>query len=125
MRLIHKVIEEASALPDDEITPLGAALEALLGGERGTLPDLADRFTACGLGHVMASWIGNGPNLPVAPGALGRILGRERVEDLATLAGLPIEPFLDHLSRALPLAVHAMTPEGALGRASRSGASGA
>jgi uncharacterized protein YidB (DUF937 family) len=114
MRLIHKVVEEAATLPDDEITPLGAALEALLGGERGSLPDLADRFTDAGLGYVMASWIGNGRNLPVAPADLGRILGRARVEDLATLAGLPIEPFLDRLARALPAAVHAMTPEGAL-----------
>ncbi len=114
MRLVHQVIEEAASLPDEEITPLGAALEALLDGERGSLPELADRFTAAGLGDIMASWIGNGPNLPVAAEDLGRILGRARVEDLATLAGLPIEPFLDRLSRALPAAVHAMTPEGAL-----------
>jgi len=111
MRLIHHVIEEAASEPGEEITPLGAALAALLGGERGSLPELADRFTAAGLGYVMASWIGHGPNLPIAPKDLGRILGHERVEDLATLTGLKAEEFLNRLSRVLPEAVHRMTPE--------------
>jgi len=114
MRLIHSVVEEARALPDEDITPLGAALEALLDGERGSLADLADRFTEAGLGAVMASWIGNGRSLPVDPKELGRILGRARVQDLATLAGVPTEAFLERLSRALPAAVHRMTPEGRL-----------
>ncbi|HUC17927.1 MAG TPA: YidB family protein [Acetobacteraceae bacterium] len=112
MRLIHHVIEEAATQPDEEITPLGAALEALLGGQRGSLPELADRFTAAGLGYVMASWISRGPNLPIAPEDLGRILGHERVKDLATLTGLKAREFLKRLSRALPEAVHRMTPEG-------------
>lgn len=114
MRLIHSVIDQARAVPDEEISPLGAALEELLGGEHGSLPDLADRFTEAGLGAVMASWIGNGPNLPIDPKDLGRVLGRARVQDLATLTGLPTEAFLERLSRALPEAVHRMTPEGAL-----------
>jgi hypothetical protein len=73
MRLIHEVIEDLRVPPDPEMTPMGAALEELLGGERGA-----------GIGKVIASWIGNGPNLPIGTRDLRRILGEERVEDLAT-----------------------------------------
>jgi uncharacterized protein YidB (DUF937 family) len=115
MRLINEVIEDLRGRDDSELTtPLGAVLEELLGGERGSLPELADRFTDAGLGRIMASWIGNGPNLPISTRDLRHILGEERVQDLATLAGLPSDDFLVHLARLLPAAVHHMTPEGAL-----------
>jgi uncharacterized protein YidB (DUF937 family) len=112
MRLIPQVIEDLRGLPEGDVSPMDAALEELLGGERGSLPDLADRFTQVGLGHIMASWIGNGPNLPITTGDLRRLLGEERVQDLATLTGLSSEDFLVHLARRLPEAVHRMTPEG-------------
>jgi uncharacterized protein YidB (DUF937 family) len=114
MRLIHEVIEDLRRYPDDYVSPMSAALEELLGGERGSLPELADRFTEAGLAEVMASWIGNRPNLPISTSDLRRVLGEERVEDLATLACLDSESFLIHLARLLPSAVHHMTPEGAL-----------
>ena len=114
MRLIYEVIEDLRGRPEEDGTPIGAALEELLGGERGSLPELADRFTEAGLAEIMASWIGNGPNLPISTDDLRRVLGEERVEDLATLAGLDSESFLVHLARLLPASVHHMTPEGML-----------
>jgi uncharacterized protein YidB (DUF937 family) len=117
MRLIHQVIADLRDRSDDNESPMDAALEELLGGERGSLPDLADRFTAAGLGHIMASWIGNGPNLAISTKDLRLILGEERAEDLATLTGLSSEDFLVHLARRLPAAVHHMTPEGEMGTA--------
>jgi uncharacterized protein YidB (DUF937 family) len=106
MRLIHRLIDELGDLPLENVTPMGAALEELLGGERGSLTELANRFAQAGLGRVMASWIGKGPRLKISPQDLRRILGEERVEDLATLAGLRSEDFLAHLARLLPTAVH-------------------
>lgn len=114
MRLIHEVIEKLHEAPDGAITPMGAALQELLGGERGSLPELANRFTEAGLGPVMASWIGNGPNLSISTRDLRLVLGKERVADLATLAGISSGDFLVHLARLLPAAVHHMTPEGEL-----------
>ena len=64
MRLIHQVIEDLRGLPDEEVTPMGAALEELLGGESGRSPELAKRFTEAGLGNIMASWIGQLRPLP-------------------------------------------------------------
>ena len=114
MRLIHEVIKDLRALPDGPITPMGAALEELLGGERGSLPELAERFSEAGLGHIMASWISHGPNLTISTRDLRRVLGEERTEDLATLAGMTSGDFLVHLARLLPAAIHRMTPEGEL-----------
>ncbi len=62
----------------------------------------------------MASWIGNGPNLPIGAQELSHILGKERVADLATLAGLSSADFLVHLARRLPDAVHRLTPDGGM-----------
>jgi uncharacterized protein YidB (DUF937 family) len=116
MRLLHEVIDDLHHHAEEHaITPLGHVLEALLGGERGTLHDLADRFTRAGLGPIMASWIGHGANLPIHPDDLRRVLGEERVQDMATLAGMPSAELLERLCRVLPPTVHAMTPEGELG----------
>ncbi len=116
MRLLHEVIDDLHHhVEEHAVTPLGHVLEALLGGERGTLHDLADRFTQAGLGRVMASWIGHGPNQPIHPQELRRVLGEERVQDMATLAGMPSAALLERLCRVLPPTVHAMTPEGQLG----------
>jgi uncharacterized protein YidB (DUF937 family) len=118
MRLVHEVIEDLRVeLPGGPITPMSAALLELLGGERGSLPELADRFTEAGLGPIMASWIGKGTNLSISTRDLRRVLGEERVEDLATLAGMTSGDFLVHLARLLPAAIHRMTPEGELGAA--------
>ena len=114
MRLINEVIEDLHRMPNGVLTPMGAALEALLGGERGSLPELAERFNEAGLGPIMASWIGDGPNLQISTRDLRRVLGEERAEDLATLAGMASEDFLVHLARLLPATVHHMTPEGEL-----------
>lgn len=113
MRLLHEVIDDLRHHPEEPaITPLGHVLEVLLDGERGTLPDLVDRFTQAGLGGIMASWVGHGANLPITPEQLRRVLGEERVQDMATLAGLPSAALLDQLCRILPRTIHAMTPEG-------------
>jgi uncharacterized protein YidB (DUF937 family) len=105
MRLIHEIVEDLRRFPDGEVTPLGAALGMLLGGERGSLTELADRFTEAGLGYIMASWIGTGPKLAISARELRKVLGQERVEDLATVAGMPSAKFLVRLARLLPHAV--------------------
>ena len=115
MRLLHEVIDDLQHHAEEHaITPLGHVLEELLGGERGTLHDLADRFNQAGLGQIVASWIGHGPNLPIHPEELRQVLGEERVQDMATLAGMPSVALLERLCRLLPPTVHAMTAEGTL-----------
>lgn len=114
MRLIHSVIDDLQALHDEEVTPMDAVLSELLGGGRGSLIELADRFMQAGLGEIMASWTSNGPKLPISTHDLRRVLGEAWVEELATLAGVGSDAFLRRLVRALPDAVLHMTSKGAL-----------
>ncbi|HTR15864.1 MAG TPA: YidB family protein [Acetobacteraceae bacterium] len=113
MQLIHRVIEGLREHHDydDELTPLGAVLVELLGGERGSLPELANRFSEAGLSHIMASWVGPGPALPISTRDLRHVLGEARVEELATMTGLPSGEFLVRLARLLPAAVRRMHRE--------------
>jgi uncharacterized protein YidB (DUF937 family) len=112
VRLVHEVLEELGGNDGRDLLPLGAAIEDLLGGPRGTLADLADRFTQARLGAIMASWIHDGPNEPVQPDELARVLGAERVRDLATVTGLPKDAFLRRMALHLPRVIDRMTPGG-------------
>jgi uncharacterized protein YidB (DUF937 family) len=115
MRLIDRVMDGLREHYDydDELTPFGAVLVELLGGERGSVTELADRFSAAGMSEVMLSWTGPGPALPVGTRDLRRILGEARVEELATMTHLPSGEFLVRLARLLPAAVHRMHQENA------------
>ena len=115
MRLLHEVINDLRHHAEEPaITPLGHVPEELLGGERGTLHDLANRFTQAGLAWPMASWIRHGPTLPIHPDELRHVLGEEGVRDMAALAGMSSATLPERRCRLLPPTVHAMTPAGEL-----------
>lgn len=73
MQQIQSVIDDRVARPDREPTPIGVVLEALPGGERGSLTDLADRFIEGGLGRIAASSIDHGANRPTSTHVLRRV----------------------------------------------------
>jgi len=112
VRLVHEVLDELGGDDNRDLLPLGAAMEDLLGGPRGTLADLADRFTQERLGAIMASWVRHGPNEPIRPDELARVLGAERVRDLATVTGLPEDAFLRQMALHLPRVIDGMTSDG-------------
>lgn len=80
----------------------------------GGLAGLLSQFQQAGLGHVAQSWVSNGPNQPISPEQLQNVLGQERVQSMASQAGVHPQDFLSQLSQHLPNAVHGMTPEGRL-----------
>ena len=67
-----------------------------------------------GLGSQVASWLGNGQNLPVSVDQLRNALGEENLGQLASQVGLPAEDLLRHLADHLPGAIDAMSPKGSL-----------
>ena len=102
-------------------SPMGGVLSNLLGGGqqagssvagRGGIAGLVSMFEQAGLGHIIQSWIGNGANLPVSPQQMQSVFGQERVQSMADQAGMQPQDFLAQLSRHLPAAVDATTPEG-------------
>ncbi|MGE8655395.1 MAG: YidB family protein [Achromobacter sp.] len=80
----------------------------------GGLSGLIASFQQGGLGEIIASWIGQGQNLPVSADQLGRVLDPGVVEELAAKTGQDTGSVLGALSALLPQLVDKVTPDGAV-----------
>ena len=78
----------------------------------GGLPGLLAGFQKAGLGDVVESWLGQGPNKPVAAPQVEQALGSKVVAQLASQANMAPSEASDILSRALPAMVDMLTPKG-------------
>ncbi len=89
----------------------GASLGELLGGG---LKDLVESFKSSGKGEIADSWVRTGPNKPLSPQELERVINPEVWATLSEHTGLSRDELLSRLSRELPDAVDKYTPEGRL-----------
>jgi len=78
----------------------------------GGLTDVIGAFNKGGLGDIMSSWVGGGPNKPVDPGALGNILGPDVLGQFAQKAGIGHGDASSVLASVLPELINQMTPQG-------------
>ncbi len=101
--------------------PLQSVLGSILGGSQGPaagnaagggLPGLVEQFNKAGLGNVIGSWIGSGPNQQVNPQSLGQVFGQNQVNQWAQQTGMSQDGLLASLSKVLPHAVDQATPNG-------------
>jgi uncharacterized protein YidB (DUF937 family) len=90
----------------------GSGAASQIGGQTGGLGGLISRFEQAGLGEIVQSWIGNGANQPVSPEQLHNVLGDDQVKSMADQSGTAPRDLLSLLSRHLPNAVNAATPNG-------------
>ena len=110
---------------------IGGALKGMLGQEAagampamisaalaktdlGNLGGIVTQLQQGGLGGQVASWLGNGANLPVSADQLRSALGSEQVRELAGHLGLPVDQALEMLSAHLPNIVDQASPNGQL-----------
>lgn len=99
---------------------LKGGLGGLLGGAAagsvisGGLGDLLKQFQQNGQGDTADSWVSSGPNKQISPGDLGKALGVDQINTLASQTGLSREDLLAGLSQYLPDAVNHLTPNGRL-----------
>jgi uncharacterized protein YidB (DUF937 family) len=95
---------------------LPGILTQIVGGAQGAagggLPALLQQHEAAGLGAHAASWVGQGPNIPVTGEQLGTVFPPEQVASWAQQAGTSPEQLLAVLSQALPHAIDHATPGG-------------
>jgi uncharacterized protein YidB (DUF937 family) len=92
---------------------LVTALLGLLGNQQsGGLSGLVQLFEQQGLGHLIASWIGNGNNLPISAQQVESVLGNGRLAALAQEAGIPPEQASSMLASVLPGLISHLTPTG-------------
>jgi len=98
-----------------ETAALPAILSQVLGRtDLGSVGGLLQQLQQSGLGPQVASWLGNGQNLPVSVDQLKQALGDQHLGQLATQLGLPVDQLLGQLSQNLPAAVDHMSPQGSL-----------
>ena len=76
------------------------------------LAGLAQQFEQQGLGHLMQSWIGTGPNPPISPDQLHQVLGEEQVAQIAQQHGMQGSEVTSALAALLPQLVDKLTPQG-------------
>lgn len=88
----------------------GAAGSVLSGG----LNDLLKQFQDAGHGNTASSWIGTGPNSPITPDALSKVLDSDQIKTLMDHSGLTRDELLSGLSQYLPQLVNELTPDGRL-----------
>jgi len=82
--------------------------------EHGGIAGLVEKFTAGGMGEQVASWVGNGQNLPISAEQLQSVLGSSAVQDIAAKLGLDSGAAAGIMASFLPQAVDTLTPGGEL-----------
>jgi uncharacterized protein YidB (DUF937 family) len=98
---------ETQALP-------GILSQILARTNLGSLGGLLQQLQNSGLGPQVASWLGNGQNLPVTVDQLRQALGDQHLRQLAESFGIPVDQVLAQLSQHLPATVDQMSPHGSL-----------
>lgn len=80
----------------------------------GGLPGLLERFQQAGLGNLVASWLGSGPNAALSGDQLGQVLGEGPLAQIAAQLGLGQSDTANQLSQLLPGLIDQLTPNGQL-----------
>lgn len=104
-------------LLDSRARLMQAALDLIASnGRTGGLHGLVERFQEAGLDDRILSWIGNGPNMPVGPADVRRVLGDDQLRQIAGETGFAEEETARRLSVTLPDLIDRLTPEGRIPR---------
>jgi uncharacterized protein YidB (DUF937 family) len=85
----------------------------------GNLSGVVQRLSNGGLNEHVASWLGQGANLPVTPDQLRNALGSEQVQRIGQKLGIPTDKLLQILSQYLPAAVDQASPNGRIEESDR------
>lgn len=96
---------------------VGAGMVSVVNGiieKHGGLQGVVGEFERNGLGATVRSWVGTGPNQPISPDEVHRVLGPDLLQQLSEKSGLSVQDLAQKLSQVLPQAVDTLTPNGAL-----------
>lgn len=117
MGILDKIIQSFGGQPATEgkSNVLLNEVMGLIGqSQTGGLTGLLSRFQSQGLGNIISSWIGTGQNQPIAPDQVEKVVGSEKVQEIATKLGVTPEEASQGLAKLLPEVVDKMTPQGAI-----------
>lgn len=83
---------------------------SLLGS--GGLKKILDAMKEAGLDKQANSWVGDGESLPITGEQAKKVVGDDKVKEIAGKIGLPEEQTADLIAKALPEVVDKASPEG-------------
>lgn len=81
-------------------------------GQEGALAGLISKFEQAGLGSVVQSWIGGGPNQAVSGAQITSALGSDFVSEVAGKIGVQPDDAAGQLAQFLPQIINQLTPDG-------------
>src|SRR5260221_9866199 len=96
---------------------VGAGMATVVNGiieRHGGLPGVIRQFEKNGFGSTVQSWVSTGPNQPISPDDLHKVLGPDLLQQLAAKSGLSVQDLTQKLAQVLPQAVDKMTPNGTI-----------
>jgi uncharacterized protein YidB (DUF937 family) len=96
---------------------VGAGMVTVVNGiieKHGGLQGVISQFQQHGLGSTVQSWVSTGPNHPISPDDLSRVLGPDLLQQLAAKSGMSQQELAQKLTQILPQAVDTMTPNGSI-----------
>jgi uncharacterized protein YidB (DUF937 family) len=117
MGVIEDMLSALSGGKEAMHADLPQAMHGLIGdaGSPGIgLAGLLQRLEQAGLGPIVQSWLGRGPNQRISPEQLHGALGDGAVQSMATRAGLSPTELISQLSEHLPGVIDRLSPTGQL-----------
>jgi uncharacterized protein YidB (DUF937 family) len=82
--------------------------------KHGGVQGVVSEFEKNGLGATVRSWVGTGPNQPISPDDVHKVLGADLLRLLSEKSGIPTEELAQKLAHVLPQAVDKLTPNGTI-----------
>lgn len=92
---------------------LMAALMSLV-QQMGGFEGVIQKFQQAGLGGVVQSWLGNGPNAGIGPQQVQDIFGTSAVQKAAQQAGMSTQQTTSAIAAMLPELINQFSPQGKL-----------
>jgi uncharacterized protein YidB (DUF937 family) len=89
-----------------------AAMSLINSPQIGGLQGLIAKFQQGGLGEVIASWLGSGPNLPISGEQIKSVFGAEQIGGVAQQVGMSSREVSSGLAGLLPQLIDKLSPDG-------------
>jgi len=94
--------------------PEASAVLQMIQNHPGGINGLVQAFHSNGLGEIVNSWVGTGPNQSVSPDQIQQVLGSGQVQAVAQKLGISPDAASSTLSQLLPVVMNHLTPNGTL-----------
>lgn len=95
------------------LLPVVIGMLANNGQGGGGLGGLMEKFNQAGMGDVLNSWIGTGPNPAITGDQLSQVLGGEQMSEIASQLGMSQGDAASQIAQVLPGLIDKLTPQGA------------